>query len=524
MSKIIFKPGVMKKILLFILMAVAVNAIAQVKKQATYAGHAGKNPVQLVRENLQMAYGNNSVIQSMLSPAHLLKNPSAASSPVIQIMDSTYQWEWETDAWKLRSKAIDIKYDINNRIIQETYKTRKNNSWVDTAQVSYTYDANNNPLDVIMKAWDGSAWVNAMKMSQAYDLHNNQTSFALQNWVVNEWVDFSRFTWTYDANNNQTSQAWQGIGGMLASKYTWTYDARNNMTGELNELWDVDLQTWVNSKKSAFGYDANDNITGRVDQMWNPDLNTWEYTSKTSYTYDANKNLITEIKQAWNPDPGQWEDASRKVYTYDANNDKTLELLQTWDGTGWNDFMKYAYVYDANHNLLSELDLNWDGVAWVNSNRYLYTYNAGNKQTSELDQEWDGSAWQNNLFDITSFDANGFVKAQSHKEWSFSESGTEISGDSTHFYFHILVSGLNTPKNGAVSVYPNPGNGKFTLSGGSTITSVEVFNLAGKMVYADYNFRPGNSRQLDLTGCAKGVYILKINNGSKIQNSKLVIR
>ncbi len=140
----------MKKILLFILMAVAVNAYAQVKMQAVHNSHNGKNPVQLVREKLQMAYGSNTVIQSMLSPALQIKNPFTETSSVIQVIDSIYQWEWNTDAWKFRSKAVDIKYDIKNRMIQATYKTRKNNSWVDTAQVSYTYNDNDDPLDVLM--------------------------------------------------------------------------------------------------------------------------------------------------------------------------------------------------------------------------------------------------------------------------------------------------------------------------------------------------------------------------------------
>jgi hypothetical protein len=186
--------------------------------------------------------------------------------------------------------------------------------------------------------------------------------------------------------------------------------------------------------------------------------------------------------------------------------------------------MQYLYTYDAHNNLLSELDQNWDGVAWVNSNRYIYTYNANNKQTSELDQEWDGSTWLNNLSDITSFDANGFVKAESHKDWSYTESGTEITGDSTRYFFHTLVSGLNNPKSDVVSIYPNPGKGKFTLANGSNITSVEVFSLTGKKIYADYNFKQNASGLIDLSGYAKGVYMLKTNKGGVIQSSKLIIQ
>jgi hypothetical protein len=174
--------------------------------------------------------------------------------------------------------------------------------------------------------------------------------------------------------------------------------------------------------------------------------------------------------------------------------------------------------------MLSELDQNWDGVAWVNSNRYIYTYNANNDQTSELDQEWNGSAWQNNLYDITSFDANGFVKAESHKDWSYPETGTEISGDSSYYYFHTIVTGLNFPKTDVVTIYPNPGKGKFTLANGSNITSVEVFSLAGKKIYANYNFKQDASGVIDLTGYAKGVYILKTNRGGIIQSSKLIIQ
>ena len=82
-------------------------------------------------------------------------------------------------------------------------------------------------------------------------------------------------------------------------------------------------------------------------------------------------------------------------------------------------------------------------------------------------------------------------------------------------------------KNGVTSgitVYPNPSSGKFTISSKSAISSVEVYNLLGELVYSDCKFSGQKSIELDLSNRSKGVYVIRIFIGKEIYNTKLVIQ
>ena len=75
-----------------------------------------------------------------------------------------------------------------------------------------------------------------------------------------------------------------------------------------------------------------------------------------------------------------------------------------------------------------------------------------------------------------------------------------------------------------ITVFPNPAKGKVTLNSYSPISAVEIYSISGKRVYANYNFRQQPSGEIDLTGYAKGIYIMKVHNGAKVYNRKVVVQ
>jgi hypothetical protein len=97
-------------------------------------------------------------------------------------------------------------------------------------------------------------------------------------------------------------------------------------------------------------------------------------------------------------------------------------------------------------------------------------------------------------------------------------------GDSTHYYFHTLFTGLPGLKDDIAMVYPNPTKGKLTINSSSQITAIEVYSLSGKQIYSNYNFKQQTSEEIDLSGYAKGIYIMKIYNGTKSYNRKVVVQ
>ena len=72
-----------------------------------------------------------------------------------------------------------------------------------------------------------------------------------------------------------------------------------------------------------------------------------------------------------------------------------------------------------------------------------------------------------------------------------------------------------------IKVYPNPNNGKFTLTNTDNIKIFEVINMLGEAIYT--LTIDNNSTEIDLTAVPKGIYFVKINSGEKVYIEKVVL-
>jgi len=70
----------------------------------------------------------------------------------------------------------------------------------------------------------------------------------------------------------------------------------------------------------------------------------------------------------------------------------------------------------------------------------------------------------------------------------------------------------DTDQNSSINVFPNPSNGAFTISGLTGENSVEIFDVAGKLVYQTIS--KNTSAIIDLKEKDKGVYFYKVTNTS----------
>ena len=74
--------------------------------------------------------------------------------------------------------------------------------------------------------------------------------------------------------------------------------------------------------------------------------------------------------------------------------------------------------------------------------------------------------------------------------------------------------------NGGLSVFPNPNNGKFTVSAGAlSVTSVEVIDVAGRIV--SKSLASSNS-EFDISGLANGVYYVKVITSQDVKIVKMI--
>lgn len=84
-------------------------------------------------------------------------------------------------------------------------------------------------------------------------------------------------------------------------------------------------------------------------------------------------------------------------------------------------------------------------------------------------------------------------------------------------------TGMNEPSAvNDVSVYPNPSNGKFTVSVNDyQNASIKIYNLTGEVVLDETIYKPKTIIHLHVS---KGVYIYQVKSNNSLKNEKLIIQ
>ncbi len=184
-----------------------------------------------------------------------------------------------------------------------------------------------------------------------------------------------------------------------------------------------------------------------------------------------------------------------------------------------------TYTYDSYGNLINWLSQSIDGDNPENSARTIFTYDAAHNETSALRQDWKDNSWVNLDFDSHSFNENNLLTSDTYRYWN--SAGTKVmEGDSIAYYYNDAITGIieieRTKEN--IYIYPNPGNGKFTLTSNSNIQSIVIYNINGKLIYSDSGFIQQMQKEIDLSGYDKGVYLVKIQTSKGVETKKLLIR
>lgn len=82
-------------------------------------------------------------------------------------------------------------------------------------------------------------------------------------------------------------------------------------------------------------------------------------------------------------------------------------------------------------------------------------------------------------------------------------------------------------KSQAVSVFPNPSNGKFAVTAiKSSINAIYIYNVWGTKVFStsDINLLNNNEIELDISDYEKGIYFIKIDSRDKTHTEKIVLQ
>jgi hypothetical protein len=410
-----------------------------------------------------------------------------------QLIDSVYMWRWDSTSadWALDYKYSVLEYDANNNSISELGENWDGSAWIYSDQVLYTYDDKNNLTEEVWQYWNGTGWDNDQKSIYTYDALNNLLTESVAYWDGDAWANSMKIINTYDANSNRTTylhQNWNDTEWENYWKEIYTYDARNNMIGLTYQKW-IENQ-WVNDGQNTYVFDNDDKLISSVTQ------------------YDNAAELVT----------------TETKYFYNAENRLAMDSTRT-RGNSWEVNHIGTYTYDSYGNLISWLAQNTDSGNPENTTRTVYTYDAAHNQTSINRQDWKENSWVNLDFDRYSYNENNLVVNYSYKYWN-SDGTSVMDGDSLVFFYTGGSTGINVVEgtNEYAWIYPNPNNGKFTLTANATILAIDIFNVSGKLVYSDSGSGRQMQKDIDLSGSDKGVYLVKIQTGKGIEVKKLLIR
>ena len=422
------------KVLLAVFVLISFNAVAQ---QDIHPRHKGS----IAEINVYDAPLKADVLHKAMQ-----------SQSLVQIMDSIYQWRWDTllDGWALSPYG---KF------------------------INYVYDGSNNQISYELQSWDGSVWVNNFRNTFSYDNNNNLTSWLSQNWDGSIWVNSFLQTRTYDLNNNETSNLLQ----------IWN--------GSMWENIDYNINTYIGN-----------NLMNELSQSWNGIF--WEDNSQYTYTYDVNNNQTSLINQNWNG--SAWNNNFKRIYTYNANNIMTSELYQTWFMGSWYNFGQFTFTYDANNNRLSYLEENFNGSIWINNRLVDYSYDANNNMIGMVSQDWIGNTWVNRFISTSTYDINNFQQTYSGKGLNFA--GTSITGgDSAYIYFNT-VNSINslTTNNSSISIHPNPTTTSSTITAPNFANStLFIYDITGRAL----SQQPFNgTATINISHLTSGIYIAAIKD------------
>jgi hypothetical protein len=107
----------------------------------------------------------------------------------------------------------------------------------------------------------------------------------------------------------------------------------------------------------------------------------------------------------------------------------------------------------------------------------------------------------------------------------FSSNG---KGGWNHQYYLSAITGVYEPSaSSAISVFPNPNNGKFQcslLNNKQTIKEIKIYNLLGEVVYRSPNSETLMPNTIDISSQAEGIYFLQVKTEEGSDVKKIIIQ
>jgi len=455
------------------------KSIADLKKHIYLS--ASKDPLAITKFKTISSKELNA--KQLVAPKNTGRFTVKAAPVASPLVDTafTYPWDAASQQWDTMPVARVIShYDAWHNLIHYLASAWNYDikDWQDSVQFFYKYNKANQVLNVFQQSWqfDGISsysWVNIDNCITGYNDLGQESKFNYQYWSydTNDWGDIWQHDFTYDSNGNNT---------LIVESY-----------------WDG--MEWIPGMNFIYKYDSLNHVTLNPIQVWDYNINDWSDAFQYLYDYDKLGNNISMLLQTWNPDEGAWDNCVLQTINYNSSNKIDNYLFQFWDPSllDWNDFERAYYKYDSTGNNTSIIGEDYDPYSdtWTTSWENTYDYNSKNKQVSSASLYWD----------------SGF--------------GNWFSGSKTKNLRinKFKFTDVKQPVANSLEVYPNPASEFVNLRNSSDITSVQMFDISGRVVMLR-SFNGLNSVQLGVSNLKSGAYILYIKDAQGNSFTKRIIK
>jgi hypothetical protein len=452
----------------------------------------------------QIVPAQNEIRHNSFVPHHRSQTENARASAPAQVQSLGWQpgkmiesrWDTLNNLWNYNDSIVYAYNWYGNEVQNLQWGNNPNPDWKNTT----IYSGTNKVLQELAQSWNGTNWVNSYKRDYSYDSNDSLIHVLNKTWnsSINSWDNWYEFLYTYNANHQLTQQ--------------------------ISNSWNISLSAWEGNWKQNYTYNTNGQVSLEIDQSWNTTLSAWENSNQYTNTYNTNNQITQVVSQTWNS--SSWENDYKDIFTYNGNGVLTNFSEQVWNTTlsSWeNDFKIdditwYQWTGDIdNSTFLSDTEQVWLSNTWQYRFRQIVTYDAQSNQIDYLSEAWQSNTWVIDYEDknILAYDANNNITQDIYQRWvpHLSNVRNDWRRDYVNYSFYTGI-----PENyffdNKVLVYPNPTNGIISIQSEKAISTIQIMNVLGEIIYSD-NIN-SDKYEVDLSKNGKGIYFYTIKNNEGI--------
>ena len=340
------------------------------------------------------------------------------------------------------------------------------------------------------------------------------------------WVNDLYTTNTYDGNDDLVEsviEIWDGAGWMNESRILNGLDNNGDIVSVVNQSWNG--SDWQNNNRSTFTYNTSGDNDKLVYEIWED--NDWSADFQVFYAYNGDHLLVASIFQKWSETTNNYENVNRIFRSYFAGTGLVSEeTAEIWDANlptpGWVASSRLTFEYDGNGNQLSRLREGWSTVNEIYDNVELIEdgYSSEGENVATITKFWQNNEWVNQGIIEREFDGNGNLLVFRYSYWSGSQWVEASHCD--FFYTLTIVDNVVEIDRDLDCKMPNPfSNGQVILC--ENLPQTEVFDLKIYDLNGQIKIAQSFENQVNVASLSKGIYFFTLQNKGKIVFREKVI-